>query len=242
MIPKIIHYCWFGKHKFNSLSKRCIKTWQKLCPDYSLKLWNEDNFNFATNDFIQNAYNNKLWAFVSDYVRLEVIYRYGGIYLDTDVQLLRPLDELLCFPSFIGIQQDGYYCNTGLGFGAEPENSFVADMLFEYQNVSFDMQNLDVLKCPILNTIPLVRRGYNFNISPLSIQRYNDVTAFSYAYFDPIAMGEGRENVLCDKSFSIHRGAYSWGSPRQQFRRKLVNIIGLENADVIKRLIRSFRS
>lgn len=98
------------------------KIMEKNCPDYRIKLWNETNFDVNQHPFIKSAYEAKAWAFVSDYARLKIIYDEGGIYLDTDVELLKSLDSLLNNPSYVGIQQVGNVINTGLGFGAEKEN------------------------------------------------------------------------------------------------------------------------
>ena len=95
MIPKVIHYCWFGRGPLPDLAKTCIASWKKYCPDYEIREWNEDNFDIACCDFAKEAYQEKRWAFVSDYARLKVIFQYGGIYLDTDVELVRSLDPLL---------------------------------------------------------------------------------------------------------------------------------------------------
>ena len=100
-IPKIIHYCWFGGGPINPESRKCIESWKKYCPDYKIIEWNEQNFEISQNRYAQQAYEAKKYAFVSDYVRLAVLYRYGGIYLDTDVELVRPLDELLEHKGFL---------------------------------------------------------------------------------------------------------------------------------------------
>ena len=97
-IPKIIHYCWFGGGPISPESRRCMESWKKYCPDYKIMAWNEQNFDISQNRYAQQAYEAKKYAFVSDYVRLAVLYEYGGIYLDTDVELVRPLDELLELP------------------------------------------------------------------------------------------------------------------------------------------------
>lgn len=91
MIPKIIHYCWFGGNSLPSDVLKCIKTWEKYCPDYEIKRWDESNFDVNSHPFIKAAYESKAWAFVSDYARLKVVYENGGIYLDTDVELLKNL-------------------------------------------------------------------------------------------------------------------------------------------------------
>lgn len=94
MIPKVIHYCWFGNNPLPNDVKKCIKSWEKYCPDYEIKRWDEHNFDVYQNEFIKSAYDAKAWAFVSDYARLKIIYDEGGIYLDTDVELQKNLDGL----------------------------------------------------------------------------------------------------------------------------------------------------
>ena len=94
MIPKVIHYCWFGGNPYPQIVKDCIKTWEKYCPDYEIKLWDESNYDISKNEWLRNAYNSKKWAFVSDYARLDIIFNEGGIYLDTDVELIKTLDDL----------------------------------------------------------------------------------------------------------------------------------------------------
>ena len=121
MIPKIIHYCWFGGNPLPMDVKKCIESWKEKCPDYEIKCWDESNFDVNAHPFTKAAYEAKAWAFVSDYARLRVVYDNGGIYLDTDVELLKNIDFLLPYEGYIGVQQAGCYCTTGLGFGAIKE-------------------------------------------------------------------------------------------------------------------------
>ena len=101
MIPKIIHYCWFGKAKKSELEIKCIESWKKFCPNYKIIEWNEENYDVSKNTYMYQAYQKSRWGFVSDYTRLDVIYNYGGIYLDTDVELIKPIDDLLEDEGFI---------------------------------------------------------------------------------------------------------------------------------------------
>ena len=142
-IPKIIHYCWFGGGPINPESRKCIESWKKYCPDYKIIEWNEQNFEISQNRYAQQAYEAKKYAFVSDYVRLAVLYRYGGIYLDTDVELVRPLDELLEHKGFIGMEHSApspygrtLLVNTGSGVGAEPGCEMIGKMLAAYRNAA----------------------------------------------------------------------------------------------------------
>lgn len=104
MIPKVIHYCWFGDKPIPKMAKKCLKSWGKYCPGYEIKLWNEDNFDLNCNQYVKEAYEAKKWAFVTDYARLYIVYHYGGIYLDTDVELIQPLDSLLKEQAFLELK------------------------------------------------------------------------------------------------------------------------------------------
>lgn len=135
-IPKIIHYCWFGGGPISEADRKCMESWKKYCPDYKIIEWNEQNFEISANRYAQQAYEAKKYAFVSDYVRLAVVYEYGGIYLDTDVELVRPLDELLELPGFMGFQNNNEVA-TGLGFGACKGNPVVQALLRDYDALDF---------------------------------------------------------------------------------------------------------
>lgn len=104
MIPKVIHYCWFGKGKMSSLSIKCIESWKKILPDYELRLWNEEIFDINSIPYVKEAFEARKFAFVADYVRLFAIYNHGGIYLDTDVEVLRNFNDLLTLPAFLGYE------------------------------------------------------------------------------------------------------------------------------------------
>ena len=121
-IPKVIHYCWFGGNPKPKLVQKCIHSWKKYCPDYEIIEWNESNFDISSCPlYVRQAYDVKKWAFVSDYARLKIIHTCGGIYLDTDVELIKSLDSLLEYNAFFGFE-DGKYVATGLGFGAVSDN------------------------------------------------------------------------------------------------------------------------
>ena len=135
MIPKKIHYIWFGKGEKNDRIKHCIESWKKYLPDYEIIEWNEDNFDININDFCKQAYDNKIWAYVSDVARLYVLYKYGGIYMDTDVEVYKPLDEFLDQEGFIGFE-DKHYLSTGT-IGAEKGNPIIKYILESYNCMDF---------------------------------------------------------------------------------------------------------
>ena len=118
MIPKKIHYCWFGRGEKPKLAKKCLKSWSKYCPDYEIVEWNEDNFDVEQYPYAKFCLQNKKWAFLSDFARLVIVHEHGGIYFDTDVELVRSPDSLLSYEAFYGFENDQNVA-TGLGFGAQ---------------------------------------------------------------------------------------------------------------------------
>ena len=163
-IPKVIHYCWFGKGEMPKLALKCIKSWKKYCPDYEIICWNEDNFDITQNRYMQEAYEAKKWAFVSDFARLKVIYDHGGIYMDTDVEILKPIDDLLETKGYMGFDEKGLM-STGLGFGAEKGNKIVGEFLKSYEDIPFVLPDgtYDLTPCPDRNTATLTRLGMDMS-------------------------------------------------------------------------------
>ena len=139
-IPKIIHYCWVGGNPKPQSVLYCIESWKRFCPDYEIREWNETNYDFTKNEYMHQAYEAKKWGFVPDYARLDIVYTYGGIYFDTDVELLRSLDELLNQDGFMGFENTGdgeFFVNCGHGFGASPHNEVMRQARDLYDQVSF---------------------------------------------------------------------------------------------------------
>lgn len=208
MIPKVIHYCWFGRGPLPDLAKTCIASWKKYCPDYEIREWNEDNFDIACCDFAKEAYQEKRWAFVSDYARLKVVFQYGGIYLDTDVELVRSLDPLLEHKCYLATESSGFV-NTGLGFGAEKGSRILQELLEEYEKQHFRLPDgtLDVEPCPQKNTFPLYKYGYRF--SAKEIWKTDDVTVYPPEYFCPLDY-ETRSFHRTENTYSIHHYSALW--------------------------------
>ena len=137
MIPKIIHYCWFGGNPLPELAKECIASWCKCMPDWELKAWTEDNFDVNYNDFTKQSYENKKYAFTSDVARLWALDKYGGIYMDTDVEVYKSLDEFLSDPAFSGFEDINYPVTATLG--AEKGNPVIKMMLDYYNSIDFKL-------------------------------------------------------------------------------------------------------
>ena len=214
MIPKTIHYCWFGCGEKPKLAQKCIASWKKFCPDYEIIEWNEDNFDVNRNGYTRMCYEQKKYAFLSDYVRLLVIEEHGGIYFDTDVELLRPLDQLLTHPSFFGFE-DTEHVNTGVGFGTEPGNPAVQAMLAEYDPLLSGEQG--IIGCPILNTNALQKLGLCLNGEK---QDLGIAVVYPADYFNPYDDPTGKLNKT-KNTFSIHWYSKSWMSKGTILRSKL---------------------
>lgn len=224
MIPKVIHYCWFGGKELPRDVKECIDSWKKIAPEYEIRRWDESNFDVNSHPFMKAAYEQKCWAFVSDYARLKVVYDCGGIYLDTDVELIKSLDELLDNKSYFGIQQIDCNVASGLGFGAEKGNPVIKLMLEEYDNLTFDRERMEELACPILNTRVIESLGYRYEDK---IVKLENTTIYPPEYFDPYSAGDAK-NLLNANTISIHHYSATWTPWKQRLKRRIVRILGQE--------------
>lgn len=226
MIPKVIHYCWFGKNKIPDQYKTFMKTWEEYCPDYEIVQWNENNFDVSSNPYCMEAYKAGQWAFVSDYARLKIIYEEGGIYLDTDVELVRNIDALLQNKAYIGFQND-YEVNTGLGFGAERHNPAIGTMLAMYGHRHFADNNggYDRVPCPATNTAALLACGLkNGKTGSRQIQRLDGITIYPEEYFNPMNWNNGKIQ-LTENTYTIHHYAGSWSSAQTKKMARIKKIM-----------------
>lgn len=225
MIPKKIHYCWFGRNPKPKLAEKCIASWKKYCPDYEIIEWNEDNFDVNQNPYTRMCWEQKKYAFLSDYVRLVVLAEHGGVYFDTDVQVVRSFDDLLTDPAFFGFEDDSHV-NTGIGFGCEPGNVIVEEMLREYE----PLLNGDkgTVGCPILNTQALLRHCLALN-GQKQLLRHGVV--YPADWFNPYDDPTGRLNRT-GNTHSIHWYSKSWMSKgtilRSKLTRPLHRIFGVD--------------
>lgn len=164
IIPKTIHYCWFGGKPLPDKYKRWMESWHKYCPDYKIIEWNESNYDIAKNSFMKQAYESKKWAFVSDYARVDVVCEQGGIYLDTDVELLQGLDDLLYQRGFAGFECS-QYVNFGGGFGAVAGNRIMQGIRHLYDELYFDTGTcqMQMIASPIIQTNYLLNYGLQLN-------------------------------------------------------------------------------
>ena len=246
MIPKVIHYCWFGRNPKPALFQRCLASWEKYCPDYEIMEWNEDNFDLDCCSYVQEAYDAKKWAFVTDYVRLWVVYNYGGIYLDTDVEVIKSFDSLLYEQAFFGLE-DNQSINTGLGFGAKKGNSVVGAMLGDYNNIHFKQVDgsLDLTTCPIRNTASIAHLLPQ-NIPANEIIRIPGAVIYPREWFCPLS-ADGSQMQKTANTHSIHWYSATWLSEDQMvvhkyriFRKRCEKILGKSLGGYVARFVYLF--
>lgn len=214
MIPKTIHYCWFGRGEKPKLARKCIASWKKFCPDYEIVEWNEDNFDINSTPYTRYCYENKKWAYLSDYVRLAVVYQNGGVYFDTDVEVIAPIDSLLDSKAFFAFENSQNVA-TGLGFGAEINSQYIRAMMDQY---CFDSEADVVLRgCPALNTKALLPFGVQLNGN---YQNHDGLVVLPVEYMNPYDDPTGRLTIT-DKTVSIHWYSKSALSKKSILRSKL---------------------
>lgn len=238
-IPKVINYCWFGGTKKTKLIEKCIKSWKKYCPDYEIVEWNETNFDININKYVKEAYDNKKWAFVSDFARLYVIYQNGGVYLDTDVELIKGLDDLLEYNLFLA-SENNVLINTGLGFGASKKNKVIKKLIDSYDDISFKnpiTNELDLTPCTDRNTETITELFGD--ISNLLGKKLEDNSIIlGKEYFCPFnaVTGEMKKTI---NTRGIHWFNASWRSKsiniREKILRPIKRLIGEDNFNKLKR-------
>ncbi|MEE1085698.1 MAG: glycosyltransferase [Schaedlerella sp.] len=206
MIPKIIHYCWFGHGEKPKLAEKCIASWKKYCPDFEIIEWNEDNFDIDSYPYAKYCHDNKKWAFLSDFVRLVVVYKHGGIYFDTDVELVKSPEELLKYDAFFGFENETNV-STGLGFGAIPRNKAVFLMSQQYYELQPNKNgDFPIIVCPALNTKALLPLGLKLNGES---QILDDMIVLGIDCLNPYDDPTGKLNKT-ENTISIHWYSKSW--------------------------------
>lgn len=235
MIPKIIHYCWFGKGKMSPLAVRCIDSWKKFLPDYELRLWNEDNFDINSVPFVKEACEAKKYPFVTDYIRLYVLYHHGGIYMDADVEVIKNLDGLLNYPAFTGFE-DEKAVPTGI-MASERYGEWLKELLEYYDGRHFLLPDGAYDTTTNVRIISQIMTA-NGLIPDNTYQVYKgSVHIFPRDYFCPKA-STGLVTVT-ENTFCIHHRAGSWLPVRLKLKKFIFNkIVGPEMTDKLVKLKR----
>ena len=222
MIPKIIHYCWFGRGEKPELAKKCIASWKKFCPDFEIREWNEGNCDYLTMPFMAEAYAAKKYAFVSDVMRLVVLEQYGGVYFDTDVEVVRDISPLLNDEGFIGFENNRFV-NSGQVMAAVPHQPIVQAMIDEYKKLHYMQPDSSVMPvgCPRLNSDVLERFGLIHNGQE---QIVAGIHVYPDDYFNPMDSTTGKLTKT-ENTYSIHWYSMSWLPKRTQMKAKLGRIV-----------------
>lgn len=244
MIPKTIHYCWFGGKDMPENVLKCIASWKKFAPDFELKLWNESNYDLNKYEYVKEAFKAEKWAFVTDVVRLDVVNEFGGIYLDTDVELIKPIDHLLELNGFMAFEQPGRVA-TGLGFGAVAGHPVIKANLLKYADRHFIVNGkIDLTTC-VTTTMTTLNdlTGNSVTFEGISKTLYlkdYDFTILAQHIMCPYNLETGK-TILFDDTISIHHYDATWKSHKDhllRFKMKLRRLVGSERYDRIKSLIK----
>lgn len=216
MIPKIIHYCWFGGKPLPPLAEKCIASWRKFLPDYEIKRWDESNFGVKIIPYTAEAYAAGKYAFVSDYARFWILYKYGGIYFDTDVEVIRPMNDIIERGAFMGMETDPQVnlrsvrpeVNPGLGLGVAPGLGLIKRLLECYNGRHFILEEnmRNQITVVHITTDLLLKEG----LKPVKgIQQVDGVYIYPSEYFCPINVTTGHLNIT-PNTRSIHHYAATW--------------------------------
>lgn len=241
MIPKIVHYCWFGRKPLPELALNCIASWKKFFPNYEIKEWNEDNFDINQSPYTEQAYKCKKYAFVSDYARFKIMYEYGGIYFDTDVEVIKSLDEIIAKGPFFGMEasDENFSCNPGLGFACNAGLALCKEMIdqYEYENfiLSNGLLNLETVVTRFSNI--LQKHGFKYNND---ITEFENIFFYPPEFFCPINYYTGEKNIT-QSTYTIHHYAASWVNKydNMSWFAKLWNILHLPNTNIRSKIKRS---
>lgn len=246
MIPKIIHYCWFGRNPLPDSAQRCIDSWRKFLPDYEIKEWNEYNFDVNSIPYTEQAYKAKKYAFVSDYARFWILYHEGGLYFDTDVEIIANMDEIIARGPFMGIEQGASLegkpmVAPGLGLGVEAGHPFYGRMLDVYSHLEYIKSNGSLDDATIVTYT--TRELYTLGMKPSEeIQEVEGLWIYPADYFCPMDSTTGI-TTLSERSVAIHHYDCSWMDHHSlsyrihQMKNCVYRLIGQKNARLINKLL-----
>ena len=237
-IPKIIHYCWFGRGKKTKLIRKCMKTWKKYFPEYDIVEWNEENFDINSNEYVREAYNNKKYAFVSDYARLYALYNFGGIYFDTDIEVIKNFDNIIKNMDIYAFEKEDVIM-TGVMI-ARKESKIIKQFLKLYDNLKFlnDDGSLNLLPNTYRLTEILKENGLVCN-NKKQILKNSLAEIYPIEYFCAYDM-DNSYFMPTQNTYTIHHYDGSWTSKKEKvlkiIKRTLAKVIGLDMYDKIRNI------
>lgn len=240
MIPKIIHYCWFGRNPLPKSALKCIQSWRKYCPDYEIKEWNEDNFDVNSTFFTEQAYSRGKYAFVSDYARFVILHTQGGLYFDTDVEIIKPIDDIVAQGPFMGIEKAAPGVNPGLGIAAAKGEPIYKEIIDHYATLSFvDNDGNQIPGTVVKHTTDVLKR-HGFKEED-RFQSICGINIYPNEYFNPLDDATGRLEITSNTR-SIHWYSKTWvsnyGPVRAWITRRIHRYFGVNSIGWIKNLIR----
>ena len=243
MIPKIIHYCWFGGQDKPKLAHKCIESWKKFFPQYEIIEWNENNFNINQVPFVREAYDAKKFAFVSDYARLWCIYNYGGVYFDTDVEVISSMDDILAKGGYMAFERHEIdpeyrgFVNPGLGFAAQKHNPIVQDIMNFYKQAHFISDDGTENKITIVLVTTNILKSYGLKDSSTPVTLSHGLTIYPWEYFCPIEYPFKKVHIT-PETRTIHHYGESWMTVNEKARMRVGAFFATQFGKVIKCLMR----
>ena len=234
MIPKIIHYCWFGGKPLPKSAEKCIASWRKFLPDYEIKEWNEQNFDVNIIPYTAEAYQARKFAYVSDYARFWVLYRYGGLYFDVDVEVIKPMDDIIARGPFMGCESSSVEgaapselgVAPGLGLGVNPGLGLVKELLGIYEQMGFESENQNraagIYKTVVSYTTDLLV-SHGLKNMP-EIQLVDGIYIYPKEYFNPLE--HINQLHITENTRSIHWYDGTWQPKRYRAFRRVVRLLG----------------
>lgn len=237
-IQKIIHYCWFGKGKKSKLMKKCMKTWSKYFPDYKIIEWNEENFDINQNEYVKEAYKNKKYAFVSDYARLYALYNYGGIYFDTDIEVMKEFDDIINDRDIYAFEKKDLIM-TGVMI-ARKKSRIIEKFIKVYDNLKFVNEDGTFNLVPNTYRLTEILKEYGLICNNKKQTLENNVAdIYPIEYFCAYDM-DNSHFIPTENTYTIHHYDGSWVSGKQKilkrFKRILAMILGIKLYDKIRKL------
>lgn len=234
MIPKRIHYCWFGHSPMSELALKCIESWHRYMPDYAYKLWNEDNFDVNSNQYVKEAYEARKFAFVTDYVRLYALFTEGGIYMDTDVEVLKPYDDLLSLSAFTGYEGSKTYPPVTGTMASKAGGAWVTEQLSAYDNAHFIKPDGSLDLTTNTARISEIMRKNGF-VQNGKKQIYKDLHVFPVEFFCP--RQTTGEVLITKDTYCDHHFMGSWNEGKQN--NWLLRLVGNKGAIKLIKLKRT---
>lgn len=241
MIPKIIHYCWLSDDSYPDKIKRCINSWDKFCPDFEKRLWNLEREEVCNIPWVKEAFDAKKYAFAADYIRCFALYKFGGVYLDSDVEVMKDISDLLIYPYFIGKETSGGI--EAAIIGVEPKNFFIKEILNYYQNRhfkisenSYDEKTLPDIMWEILSKKFEIKEILNPTEIDVDLKCITILPAY---YFSPKNYYNGEVNIR-EETYTIHHFSASWHSTKQKLYKAINRVLGNTISQKLSKIYRKY--